>query len=143
MWPPARDFQVPRPTFGACGGGNFSRSGPNVIDDGVLEPGDPAGEGAGTGIRSLHSHEVAGFSSPRVCWPAPPLNDQGQGGILFSLWRTLFVLQEFWAAPTVQDMGWGSKRAALNQAFEVLPQPLVGWLSRVKGQGQSALPAIT
>lgn len=42
-----RDVPVPRPTFGACGGGNFSGSGPNVVDDGVLEPGDPGGKGTG------------------------------------------------------------------------------------------------
>ena len=48
-----RDAPVPRPTFGACGGGNFSGSGPNVIDDGVLEPGDPGGKGTGIGVRKL------------------------------------------------------------------------------------------
>ena len=47
---------MPRPTFGACGGGNFSGSGPNVIDDGVLEPGDPGGEGTGIGVRKLRFH---------------------------------------------------------------------------------------
>ena len=51
-----RDAPVPRPTFGACGGGNFSGSGPNVIDDGVLEPGDPGGEGTGIGVRKLRFH---------------------------------------------------------------------------------------
>ena len=51
-----RDVPLPRPTFGACGGGHFSGSGPNVVDDGVLEPGDPGGKGTGIGVRKLRFH---------------------------------------------------------------------------------------
>uniref|UniRef100_A0A480HAH8 Prohibitin-2 n=1 Tax=Sus scrofa TaxID=9823 RepID=A0A480HAH8_PIG len=74
--------------FGACGGGNFSGSGSNIIDDRVLEPGDPGGEGTRIGIRRqqfpsfcsvLHHHLFLGLLL---------LNDHGHGDILFSLWRT-------------------------------------------------------
>lgn len=84
----ARNAPVPRPTFGACGGGNFSGSGSNIIDDRVLEPGDPGGEGTRIGIRRqqfpsfcsvLHHHLFLGLLL---------LNDHGHGDILFSLWRT-------------------------------------------------------
>lgn len=90
-----RGSQSPTLTFGTCGGGDLSGSGPNVIDDGVLEPGDPGEERSGTGIGEL--------PFPSFCPVSPHHSSLGlllpmttDKETLFSLWRTaLYALLEF------------------------------------------------
>lgn len=57
--------------LGACGGGHFSWSGPNVIDDRILEPGDPEVRPSEHGALPHATHSVKDDGSLCACTMAP------------------------------------------------------------------------
>lgn len=85
---PARSLRTPcmaagpALTFGAGGGGDFPRPGPNVVDDGILEPGDPARDGRRVTARAPTGAGTARPRSGRGSWALPEVQPLGEDGVL-------------------------------------------------------------
>lgn len=67
-------------TFGTSGGGDFPRPRSDVVDDGILEPGDPAGGGGALGAKAPPGRGIGwGPGGGRALPEVQPL---GQDGVL-------------------------------------------------------------